>query len=406
MTVPLATVSLPPPPRSSRRPSLVPVAASQLSGEALRLAVNRLVALHNVTMDMAQAPSELEIIRRAVIGGRRQLGVDRLAVFLRAQDGIRGTFGTDEAGNVVDESDFWGAVPAHPMVQRALERQDYVAVEEGVDLRLGERAVGTGWNAMIALWDGGEAIGWIACDNLLSGRPLEEFQKEVLKLFGASLAQTLVRFRSAQALSKLNRELECRVVQRTQELEAANLALEKANSELTRLSHADGLTGIANRRLFDQSLTAEWGRARREGLPLSVALLDVDFFKQYNDSCGHQKGDEALQLLARSLGASLHRASDLAARYGGEEFALLLPNTSAGGALKVASRVKEAVFNLAIEHPGSSVASVVTASVGVASLPCVTHEQSASRLLEAADQALYRAKRQGRHRVVQVVLGD
>lgn len=404
MTVPLATVSTIPPSRVSLRPSAAPAAASELSEEGLRDAVERLVELHSVAMDMAQAPSELEIIRRAVIGGRHQLGVDRLAVFLRAADGIRGTFGTDEFGNVVDETDFWGAVPAHPMVQRALERQDYVTVEYGVDLRLGDRAVGIGWNAMIALWDGGEAIGWIACDNLLGGRPLEEFQQEVLKLFGASLAQALVRFRSAEALSRLNRELEERVAQRTRQLNETNLALEQANSDLRRLSHADGLTGIANRRLFDEALEKEWGRAQREAGCLSVALLDVDFFKQYNDSRGHQKGDEALRLIARCLDVSLKRVSDLAARYGGEEFALLLPNTCAEGAFEVATRVKLAVAELAIEHPRSEVASVVTASVGVATLNRVTSAGEAGKLVEAADRCLYRAKREGRDRVMLVEL--
>jgi diguanylate cyclase (GGDEF)-like protein len=176
------------------------------------------------------------------------------------------------------------------------------------------------------------------------------------------------------------------------------LDLKRQRDLLGRLSFTDGLTGIANRRRFDNVLDQEWKRAVRSRTPLSLCILDVDHFKRFNDAAGHVAGDDCLRRLAGAAAASLHRPGDLVARYGGEEFALVLPETDAGGAQAVARRVQAAVAALAIPHPDSGVEPVVTVSIGAAT--AVPGAQAGPALLvEAADRALYRAKDLGRNRI-------
>ena len=174
--------------------------------------------------------------------------------------------------------------------------------------------------------------------------------------------------------------------------------LELANHQLQELVDQDGLTGIANRRHFDQQFEAEWSRAQRGGYPLSLLLIDLDFFKNYNDTYGHQAGDDCLIVVGSVLRAHTQRSGDVAARYGGEEFAMILPATSREDAEEIGWRVARDIAAYRIPHKASDVADVVTASVGVASL-IPTPIMNPRDLLGAADDALYRAKRQGRNRV-------
>ena len=191
-----------------------------------------------------------------------------------------------------------------------------------------------------------------------------------------------------------------RIAQMRYSLLVLTRKLDEANRELTRLSTADGLTGIANRRRFDETLLKEWRRCAREERPLSLLLVDVDFFKPYNDSYGHQVGDECLKAVARTLAQALHRPSDLAARYGGEEFGVILPGTDEQGALAVAESLREAVQQLGITHRFSDVAQVVTISIGLACMtPQRGNESGFIRLLKEADEALYQAKTGGRNRI-------
>ena len=169
--------------------------------------------------------------------------------------------------------------------------------------------------------------------------------------------------------------------------------------ELERLARTDPLTGIGNRRRFDEHLEAEVARAPRSSEPLSLLLCDVDFFKAYNDRYGHQQGDACLAQVARALEGVIQRPADLAARYGGEEFALVLPQTSAEGARSRAERVRTAVRDLAIPHEASSGRDRVTISVGVAT---VTGAWMPSQIVALADRALYEAKAAGRDCVVAV----
>lgn len=169
--------------------------------------------------------------------------------------------------------------------------------------------------------------------------------------------------------------------------------------ELRAFSHIDGLTGIANRRRYDECIEDEFRRARRNGTLLSLIMVDIDHFKKYNDSYGHQTGDTCLKAVAATLNKGLHRPGDLLARYGGEEFVVVLPCTDREGAYLIAENMRRHVEALNIHHATSSVADHVTISLGVASL-IPHHSRELDQLQVAADQALYRAKREGRNRVV------
>ncbi|RON52250.1 diguanylate cyclase response regulator [Pseudomonas frederiksbergensis] len=173
----------------------------------------------------------------------------------------------------------------------------------------------------------------------------------------------------------------------------------KLQSDLLRtMALMDGLTGVANRRKFDEDISADWRVCLREQKPLSLILADVDFFKRYNDRYGHQAGDGCLRAVAQALAETVRRPYDLVARYGGEEFACVLPNTDLSGAVEIATRMQAGVRALDIEHSASDVDRVVTISLGVATLtPSADLEFQA--LIEAADKQLYEAKSAGRGRV-------
>lgn len=168
---------------------------------------------------------------------------------------------------------------------------------------------------------------------------------------------------------------------------------------LRNLSYQDGLTGIANRRRFDEKLEQEWRRTTREHQPISLVMIDIDFFKNYNDLYGHPAGDECLKKIAYVLMESVSRPGDIAARYGGEEFAVILPNTSPPGARKLAEQIRAQVEAMELPHANSVTSPWVTVSAGVATrIP--TSDEDFTTLLEGADRALYLAKQQGRNRVI------
>ena len=178
--------------------------------------------------------------------------------------------------------------------------------------------------------------------------------------------------------------------------------LRNYNNQLQVLSSFDSLTGIANRRSFDEYLVREWERAVISSTWLSLILIDIDFFKNFNDTYGHQAGDRCLYEVASALNDSLHRSGDLAARYGGEEFAVILPDTDCRGAMLVAEKLRTEIENLRIPHAKSTVANYVTVSIGVASTMPVQYN-SPENVIAEADQALYAAKKAGRNRVMHYV---
>ena len=179
----------------------------------------------------------------------------------------------------------------------------------------------------------------------------------------------------------------------------ANQELAERNEELKGLAEFDDLTKIPNRRMFEQELKRGWRRMVRTSRPLTLLLCDVDNFKAFNDTYGHQTGDECLVKVARAVQGSARRPGDYAARYGGEEFAVILQDTGIEGAQHVAERICQTVRNLAIVHAGSTVTKTLTISVGAASI-MPTHEREAEALVRKADECLYQAKGEGRNRVV------
>lgn len=180
---------------------------------------------------------------------------------------------------------------------------------------------------------------------------------------------------------------------------ALHLQLVRQRRMLEHLANVDGLTELANRRRFDEVYAVEWQRARRTGEQLSLALLDIDCFKQFNDLYGHPAGDRALRAVARAAGAQMRRPADMAARYGGEELVLLMPDTDAKQAAHVANTIRETVALSAIAHAGSSAAPWLTVSIGGATFLPASGEPAAT-LFEAADAHLYKAKQAGRDRVI------
>ncbi|KPA14808.1 response regulator receiver modulated diguanylate cyclase [Candidatus Magnetomorum sp. HK-1] len=178
-----------------------------------------------------------------------------------------------------------------------------------------------------------------------------------------------------------------------------HIELKRRGDILARIAAQDGLTGIPNRRRFDQILSSEWKRSLRHQHYFSIILLDIDFFKRYNDHYGHAEGDECLKKVAKTISTAMPRSEDLAARYGGEEFACILPETGLDGALVVADRIIKNIRQQKILHEKSDADNYVTVSIGVNSrVPQPTETQI--NLVEAADQALYKAKKNGRNQIV------
>ncbi len=201
-----------------------------------------------------------------------------------------------------------------------------------------------------------------------------------------------IRYHSQAYINQRQRDEAFKALRKSQQ------RLAQANKILQRLSSLDGLTGIPNRRRFDQLLKKEWLRAIRHSSSISIIMLDIDFFKLFNDTYGHQGGDDCLKQVAETLEKSIHRETDMVARYGGEEFVAILPETGVQGALEVAKNMCSKVEDLHIPHESSKVTDHLTISVGVATAVPERSSQPET-LIAAADQALYEAKNNGRNQV-------
>ncbi len=200
------------------------------------------------------------------------------------------------------------------------------------------------------------------------------------KLFRQTRRMVKMGDRMQSDLNELNTELQCH------------------KEKLSQMSYVDGLTAIFNRRRFNEYLEAEWKRAVRNKLPLSLIILDIDFFKQFNDHYGHIAGDDCLVQLAQALSACVKRSSDLMSRFGGEEFAAILPDTDLSAAWGLAEAIQASIRELAIVHEYSQISSYITVSIGIASaVPAEKDKYMA--LLEAADKQLYAAKQAGRDQI-------
>ena len=243
---------------------------------------------------------------------------------------------------------------------------------------------------------------------------------------GVDLGRSLAAIRSARRLARHAEELETLVVRRTAQLEAelatrraaetrlsqanahlqsevvqrktAEAQLRRVNRELHALASVDGLTGVANRGVFDEVLSLQVSACNRSASPLSLIMIDVDRFKAYNDAYGHLAGDDALRVVADCLRVAVGRPNDLAARYGGEEFVVVLPSTAAEGAVTIAGRIAAGLASRAVPHRGSELG-VLTVSMGIATVH-PTRQTRPEHLIQLADQRLYRAKREGRNGIV------
>lgn len=227
----------------------------------------------------------------------------------------------------------------------------------------------------------GESIGEIR-GMVIMEIPFTEIEKETLNIFIFTLFTVLFIF--IVFFSVLN------IIIRKDE------KLSKANTQLELLSNTDKITNIANRRSFDLSLTQQWKLMQRAKTPISLILCDIDYFKLYNDTYGHQAGDNCLALVAQAIADSTKRPSDLVARYGGEEFAVILPDTDNEGAVKIAKQIQANIYNLNIEHSASTILSVVTISMGITT-HIVKDGDSTDLFIERADKLLYKAKSEGRN---------
>ncbi|WP_290009637.1 diguanylate cyclase domain-containing protein [Novosphingobium humi] len=202
-----------------------------------------------------------------------------------------------------------------------------------------------------------------------------------------------IRYHSAAYLSQIQRDEAYRALRKSQQ------ELMQANFALQRLTNVDGLTGLSNRRYFDEYFETEWRQAARDRQPLSLLIIDIDHFKQFNDTYGHLAGDEVLRKVAQAVQAAFRRPKDLVVRLGGEEFVVVLPATPLGHLAMLAQRAVEAVEALDLAHSSSPVSGRVTISVGGAGCQ-PDREDWRLALMEAADKALYEAKRSGRNRAV------
>lgn len=185
-----------------------------------------------------------------------------------------------------------------------------------------------------------------------------------------------------------------------QQQQAIQASLTAENRNLQRLAFVDGLTQVANRRGFNQTISKMWQQAYKAQTPLSLLLCDIDYFKRYNDTYGHLEGDDCLQEIAQAMLEGAHRKGDYVARYGGEEFAVLLPTTDSEGAMQVASAIQVAVGQRQIAHRTSLVSAYVTLSIGICTLSPDSLNTPYEILIHGADEALYTAKLQGRDRAI------
>ncbi|MGL4379040.1 MAG: diguanylate cyclase domain-containing protein, partial [Microcoleaceae cyanobacterium] len=240
----------------------------------------------------------------------------------------------------------------------------------------------------------GKLVGIVYLENNVTKAAFTTDRIELLQLLSIQAAISVTNAILYAEKEEYAHTLEQKVRDRTAELQ-------QANQELLRLANLDGLTKVPNRRCFDDYLGLEWKRHFREQQPLGLIMIDIDYFKRYNDYYGHQGGDDCLIRVAQAIAKTPQRATDLVARYGGEEFVVVLPNTNAESALIVAEKIRSAIALLKIPHAASEVSHYLTLSLGVASL-IPTPKNSPEDLIAKADQALYTAKNEGRDRVIKL----
>jgi diguanylate cyclase (GGDEF)-like protein len=232
---------------------------------------------------------------------------------------------------------------------------------------------------------------WFPIVFITSKNDDDSFTKGILAGGDAYLSKPLAPLRLQLQFTAMER-----IYMMRKKLKQAEAENKIVNEKLLQMAMFDELTGLANRRNFDTTLAREFKLAKRQKNPLSVIICDIDFFKLYNDEYGHQQGDACLAQIARAIGSVLERPTDLACRYGGEEFTLILPHSDIQGGLRVAEKLRQSVWNENVSHCASKIEPRVTLSVGLATYN--GQFKTADEITKAADDALYRAKKNGRNR--------
>ncbi|MHB8158594.1 MAG: diguanylate cyclase [Desulfocucumaceae bacterium] len=285
-------------------------------------------------------------------------------------------------------------VPSNILILREILQEDYeiffsTSGKEGLEIALSEKPDLILLDVMMPQMDGYEVCARLKADPLTRAIPvifvtaMGEMEDEARGLEAGAIDYIIKPIRPSIVKARVKNHLE----------------LKKYRDLLENLSAVDGLTGIANRRHLDGVLDTEWRRALRGSEKLSLIMIDIDFFKKYNDSYGHLAGDDCLRRVANIIKESVKRAGDLVARYGGEEFAVILPSADEENAYTLAEVIRENIESLKIPHHSSEISDWLTVSVGVATvIPHIVTPPTS--LIGKADEALYRAKREGRNRVV------
>jgi diguanylate cyclase (GGDEF)-like protein len=368
-------------------------AASRLD-EAQRGRVELLGMLSELLRAAVEANDLAQTLHRIVVYLREKFDLESCAVLL--------THGEDQqlridahAGTSVFHGRSGGSWPTSVgVIGRALrsgEAQYVPDVTVDADYVLGNPAVGAELVLPIRFH------GRLLCLLNFESTGSEAFSEVVRQMLAALAEQVAGAIHLAMTNDRL-RETNRLVEEKSAALAQANQRLREANAQLERLSHLDGLTGIPNRRRFDEALFTEWRRAVRHRHALGMAMLDIDAFKAFNDGYGHIAGDDALRRVARALASSLNRAEDLVARYGGEEFAVLLPEADIDEAERCARHLHAVIGALELPHAFAEHSKTLTISVGFVSV-MPSELLSQEILIERADRALYRAKAAGRNRI-------
>lgn len=357
--------------------------------------------LYEINQALAKQSSLDKLCQKSIELGRQFLHLDRAALLLvdPTQRFVIGTWGTNQEGQVVAEHNFKESITSVPSYHRGMSQQDYFEVNQQQTLHYNQTPVGKGSHGVFSLWDEQKILGFLVVDNLFSQAPFTEHQIDVLKVFAQNIAQIMATKRAEFALQQLNAELELRVQRRTRALEQKQQDLALLNKELAKVSATDALTQIANRYHFDKIYRKELSRAIRQHRSVAIIMIDIDFFKQFNDIYGHIRGDECLYQVAQCLNDCAQRGSDLVARYGGEEFIILLSDCQLQNVLELAHKIKREVTKLGICHEYEQAYGQLTISAGfVLRQPHL--KTLADDLIDMADQALYQAKRRGRNTIV------
>ncbi|MBE9157739.1 diguanylate cyclase [Nodosilinea sp. LEGE 06152] len=396
----------------AKRMAEAAIGAQKQAEATLKQQYERAVALGQITQHIRESLDLPQIFAVAAQETRQGLGADRVGIFRFTQ----ANEGADEAvgGGFVSEAVTPGVdavmaaqVPHHgfgdhyrsirarggTLAIRDLHDLDEMPPPAEVTQLFSQFQVQA--TLVVPLHKGPELWGLIVIHHCQGPRYWQGVEVELVEDIAVQLA---IAIQQADLVKQLQVELLER--QRAEaRLTEINRELQHATGLLEQLAHIDPLTQIANRRRFSDRLDEEWNRLSRDRLPLSLLLFDLDYFKQYNDTYGHQLGDDCLYTIAQAAQGVVGRPTDLLARYGGEEFAVILPNTHRQGAIAVAQHIHQAIAARAILHRASAVSNQVTLSLGLSTLT-PSRELTSTVLIQQADQALYRAKQQGRNRTV------